>query len=160
MDKAGFKDIFDRYFDAIRSYLYYRLADEEAACDIAQDVFMRVWEKRNSLDEKNIRPLLYKMAGDMAVSRHRKDSVRLDFGRNMFFPGKTVSPQEQMQFDELKERYSETLAGMPAPQRETFLMSREEGLKNREIADRLGLSLKAVEKRMTGALQTLKAKLL
>lgn len=160
MDKTGFKNIFDSYFDAVRSYVYYRLADEDAASDIAQDVFMRVWEKRESLDEKNIKPLLYKIANDMAVSHWRKGTVRVDFSKNMTAVEKDLSPQEMMQFDELKKRYSDTLARMPESQRETFLMSREEGLKYREIAGRLGLSVKAVEKRMTAALQTLKAKLL
>lgn len=160
MDKIGFKNIFDRYFDSIRSYAYYRMADEDAASDIAQDVFMRIWEKRDNMDEKNIKPLLYKMANDMVISHHRKKMTMLDFSRNMTVTGKSLSPQEEMQFEELKNRYSDTLAGMPESQRETFLMSREEGLKYKEIADRLGLSIKAVEKRMSAALQILKAKLL
>lgn len=160
MDKAGFKDIFDRHFDSIRSYVYYRLADEDAADDITQDVFMRVWEKREILDETNIKPLLYKMANDMVISRYRKETVRLDFARNMTSVEKSLSPQDEMQFSELKKQYSDALAGMPDAQRETFLMSREEGLKYREIAERLGLSIKAVEKRMTAALQILKEQLL
>lgn len=160
MDKTGFKNIFDSYFDAVRSYVYYRLADEDVASDITQDVFMRVWEKRETLDEKNIKPLLYKIASDMVVSRWRREAVRLDFSKNMTVTEKDLSPQELMLFDELKKRYSDTLAGMPESQRETFLMSREEGLKYREIAGRLGLSVKAVEKRMTAALKILKSKLL
>jgi RNA polymerase sigma-70 factor (ECF subfamily) len=64
------------------------------------------------------------------------------------------------EFEEMKNRYSEALLLMPNVQRATFLMSREEDLKYHEIAQRLGVSVKTVEKRISGALQILKNKLL
>lgn len=160
MNKSEFKQIFDSYFDSLRSYIYYRITDEEQASDMTQELFMRLWEKRERLNNENIKALLYKMASDMVVSHYRKHSVRLDYARNMRMDGENPSPQEQAEFEELKVRYAEVLTGMKEQQRQTFLMSREESLKYHEIAERLSISVKAVEKRMTTALQILREKLL
>lgn len=161
MDKNAFKHIFDLYFDAIRSYIYYRCMDQSLASDIAQDTFMRVWEKCESLDESNIKALLYKITGDMLVSHFRKNAVLLDYMRHMTIEeAQILTPQEVLQFEELKGKYAQALEEMNPLQRDTFLMNREENLKYKEIAERMGISVKAVEKRMTNALQFLKSKLL
>lgn len=160
MDKIAFKHIFDLYFDSIRSYIYYRITDEDAASDLAQDVFMRVWEKRADLEADRIKALLYKMASDVTISHYRKNAVRTDYAQHMQLDEQDASPQEQAEFEELKEKYANVLAEMPEAQRITFLMSREEELKYSEIAERLGVSVKAVEKRMSAALQLLKLRLL
>lgn len=160
MTKAEFKDIFDTYFDSIRGFVYYRTTDEDGANDIAQDVFMRLWEKRDSLDGTNIKPLLYKMANDMVISHYRKQCVRLNFAKNISQHEASLSPHEELQFEELRERYALILEQMPVGQREVFLMNREESLKYSEIAERLGISVKAIEKRMSAALKFLKSKLL
>lgn len=160
MNKEQFKDIFDRYFDSIRGFIYYRTSDEEVAEDIAQDVFMQLWERRTKLDMLNVKALLYKIASDMVISYYRKQDVRLEFAKNMCPDDEAVSPQEELQFEELKVKYAEALEQMSEGQREVFLMSREESLKYHEIAERLGIGIKAIEKRMSAALQILKMKLL
>ena len=160
MTKVEFKHIFDSYFDSLRSYIYYRISDEEQASDMAQELFMCLWEKRDKLNTENVKALLYKMASNMVVSYYRKHNVRLDYARSIHVEGENPSPQELAEFGELKARYVEALNSMTDQQRETFLMSREESLKYHEIANRLSISIKAVEKRISIALQILKEKLL
>lgn len=160
MNKAEFKQIFDAHFDAIRSYIYYRCSDEQVASDIAQDIFIKVWEKRDQLSVGSIKPLLYKIARDMTADYYRKQQVRLNFASAMATVVEAVSPQDSLQFEELRERYSVALARLPDDQRETFLMSRNDELKYSEIAERLGISVKAVEKRISTVLRFLKERLL
>ena len=62
INKAEFKQLFDKYFDTIRSFIFYRCGDTDAASDMAQDVFMKIWEKREKLNSTDLKPLLYKMA--------------------------------------------------------------------------------------------------
>lgn len=156
MTRAQFKDLFDNHFDSVRNYIYYRSGDAEVATDIAQETFLRIWEKQPSSDQNNITGLLYKIARDQFVSQYRKQKVISKFKLNTKHDIAGISPEDQMMFEELKDRYEIALANLPEKQRSVFLMSRMEQLKYNEIAERLGLSIKAVEKRMNLALAFLR----
>lgn len=156
MTREQFKDLFDDHFDSVRNYIYYRSGDAQSATDIAQETFLRIWEKHQSSDHKNITGLLFKIAGDQFISQYRRQKVFSRFRLNTKPEIQGRSPEEQMIFEELKESYETALANLPEKQRTVFLMSRMEQLKYNEIAERLGLSVKAVEKRMNLALAFLK----
>jgi len=148
------------YFDAIRSYVYYRSGDQEMATDLAQDVFMKLWEKNDRFDASQVKGLLYKMAGDMFVSKIRRKAVEEKYQQGLVLRFSDQTPQDDMEYKELKNRYEKALSLLGENQRVVFLMSRMEGLKYREIADRLDVSQKAVEKRMNQALAFLKQELM
>jgi RNA polymerase sigma-70 factor (ECF subfamily) len=155
--KEFFKFLFDNNFDSLRNYLYYRCGDKELATDIAQDCFLKLWEKQPGGDEVAIRKLLYKMGHDIFISRYRHSRVEKDFAFKQNFSNETSpSPEDELNYSELKKKYQQVLNEMPENYRVVFLMSRTDELKNREIAERLGLSVKAVEKRMSKALRMLK----
>ena len=161
LSKAEFKHLFDKYFDTIRSFIFYRSGDMDAASDMAQDVFMKVWEKREQLDSFNIKSLLYKIANDMVISNYRKSSTRMDYENSMTIQNDSpLSPEEELNFEELTSTYAKALEKMPETQRVVFLMSRNDELKYHEIAGCLDISVKAVEKRMSAALQFLRTELL
>jgi len=156
LTKEEFKYLFDSYFDSVRSYLFYRGAEKEQASDLAQDVFLRVWEKRLSPDPKTALRLLYKIAGDMFVSRYRREALERNYLNTLKNDHFDFSPEEQFRYKELKENYTKALAKLSEKQRTVFLMARMEGLKYHEIAERLNISVKAVEKRMSITLAYLK----
>lgn len=155
MTRAQFKDLFDNYFDSVRNYIYYRSGDAEAATDIAQEAFLKLWEKQPS-DLSHITGLLFKIANDEFISQYRRQKVISKFRLNAKPDLTGRSPEEQVIFEEMKDRYETALVNLPEKQRTVFLMSRMEQLKYHEIAERLGLSVKAVEKRMNLALAFLK----
>ncbi|WP_195439009.1 MULTISPECIES: RNA polymerase sigma factor [Bacteroides] len=161
LNKAEFKQIFDRYFDTIRSFIFYRCGDVDAASDMAQDVFMKIWEKRDQIDTSQIKALLYKISNDMVISNYRKNTTRLDYEQSMTTNNEAqLSPEEELNFQELSASYAKALEQMPEIQRVVFLMNRNDEMKYQEIAECLQLSVKAVEKRMSGALQYLRTQLL
>ena len=161
ISKAEFKQLFDRYFDTIRTFIFYRCGDTDMASDMAQDVFMKVWEKREQWTGDNLKSLLYKMANDMVISNYRKRTRSAHFRQSMVLHGEeTVSPEEDLLFEELASSYASALEKMQETQRTVFLMSRNDGLKYQEIAGYLDISVKAVEKRMSAALQFLRTELL
>lgn len=159
MTREEFKALFDQNFDAVRNYIYYRSGDPDLATDLAQETFLKIWEKQLGPGHKNIRALLFKISGNLFISnvRRQKTFNSILFRINPDVAGQ--SPEEKMMFEELKGRYEGALALMPEKQRTVFLMSRMDRMKYHEIAERLGLSQKAVEKRMNLALAFLKEKL-
>lgn len=159
MTKEQFKTLFDLYFEDIRRYLYYRCGDTLISTDLAQDTFMRVWEKGMELLPGKDAGLLYKIAGDLFVSHMRREKLRREAPGLIRFEYADSSPEEQMQYRELKEKYEKVLMKLPENQRIVFLMSRTEELSYQEIATRLSLSVKAVEKRMSAALSRLRIEL-
>lgn len=160
MTQDQFKKIFDLYFDDIRRYLYYRCGDTAVATDLAQDTFMGIWEKQMDLQPEKDKALLYKIAGDLYVSYTRRERLKRDAPNRIHLEQETESPEEKMQYHELHDKYEEALMRLPENQRITFLMNRTEDLSYKEIATRLSISVKAVEKRMSAALARLRKELL
>jgi len=157
--KDQFKHLFDLYFEDIRRYLYYRCGDTALSTDLAQDTFMRIWEKQMNVMPDKDTGLLYKIAGDLFVSHTRRERLRKEAPEQIRFEQQGQSPEEELQFRELQKKYERVLMKLPENQRIVFLMSRTEELTYQEIATRLSLSVKAVEKRMSGALTRLRKEL-
>ena len=156
MTKEQFKEIFDGYFDTVRNYIYYRSGDQELATDIAQEAFMRIWEKQLKPDKNKTKALLLKIAGDLFISNYRKQKTEQNFKLNLKPEVIFETPEDQLKFKELKNTYVTALQRLPEKQRTVFLMSRMDEMTYTEIAANIGLSVKAVEKRMTQALAYLK----
>ena len=160
ISKAEFKQLFDRHFDQIRTFIFYRCGNTDMASDMAQDVFMKVWEKREQLANDNLKSLLYKMSNDLVISNY-KSINHADYEQSMMLQSdEAVSPEEELLFEELASSYAQALEKMSETQRTVFLMSRNDELKYHEIAECLDISVKAVEKRMSAALQFLRTELL
>ena len=143
----------------MRNYIYYRSGDKELATDIAQDTFLRVWEKQIDIMKDNSTALLFKIAGNLFVSHYRRDKLALNFRLNLNPGFSDQNPEDYTMYEELKIKYDIALQEMPEKQRTVFLMSRIDKLKYHEIAGNLGLSVKAIEKRMKYALIYLREKL-
>ena len=156
MNREEFKQLFDTYFNCIRNYIFYRSGDQELATDVAQETFVTLWEKTPKLVNGNIKALLFKMAGDIFISHLRKHNVVLKYKAKFVEEELSESPYDLMHYKELLRNYEITLESLPEKQRTVFLLSRMEGMKYFEIADNLGISAKAVEKRMKNALEYLR----
>lgn len=156
LKKEEFKTLFSSYFEDVRRYILYRSGNDEIATDIAQDTFLRIWEKQMIIEPKTAKSLLFKIAGDLYVSQYRKDQVSFNFFNTYQVNGQSRTPEDELHFQELQKAYEAALKSMPEKQRTVFLMNRIDELKYREIADQLELSVKAIEKRMSQALEHLK----
>lgn len=159
LTQEEFKSLFDKHFDEVRNYIYYRSGDKELATDIAQETFLKMWEKQFDIQNNKVKGLLYKIAGNIFSSNYRHQKVEMNFKLQLKENEPQPSPEEQIQFKELTKQYEMALAGMPEKHRTVFLMSRMDKLKYSEIAENLDLSVKAVEKRMSQALSFLKIKM-
>ena len=152
LTREEFKDIFNTHFSSVRNYIYYRSGDQDLATEVSQETFVKLWERMPKLEHGNTKALLYKMAGDIFISHLRKRKVALKYTARIVDEDFGESPYDLLKYKELTGRYEKALENLPEKQRTVFLLSRNDGLKYFEIAENMGLSIKAVEKRMKNAL--------
>ena len=149
-----FKQYFDAYYKPIRNYLYYKCGDGDLADDSVQQVFMKLWEVRDTIKHETVKALLYSIATNILLNHFKHEKVVYHFvATQMGEEQESEEADHDLQQNEFKEKLQRVLDKMPDKTREIFLMSRLEELKYSEIADRLELSVKAIEKRMHQALE-------
>ena len=149
-----FKEYFDKYFDNIRSYLYYKSSDIELSEDISQEVFLKLWENIDKIKPDTVKSYLYTIAGNLFKNHYNRKKVEFKFTSNLS-ESFAESPEFLLEFKEFDKLLQSALAKIPEKSRTVFLMSRIDKLTYKEIAERLKLSVKAVEKRMKKALEIL-----
>lgn len=156
MTHTEFKSCFDELFDAVRNYIFYRCNDGELATDIAQEAFVKIWEKNFDYHPQKTKSLVYKIANELWISQYRKSISAKKYQLALSYDDLNTDNEHNLEYKELKENYEATLSMLPLNQREVFLMSRMEELTYKEIAERLDIGIKAVEKRMSLALKELR----
>lgn len=156
MTREQLKWCFEQWFDELRNYISYRCGDPDLATDIVQETYVKLWEKDMEFRDGQTRSLLYKMANELWISQYRKKDSERKYKMQFKAKEEHNEIEEQLYFKELKESYESQLALMAEGQRTVFLMSRMDQLSYREIAERLDISVKAVEKRMNLALKALR----
>ncbi len=154
-----YRECFEQFYDPIRNFIYFKSGDEALAEDIAQDTFIKLWENRDDIERKTIKAYLYTIAGNLTINYLKRQQLKYKFVNTAQARTEKMNPEFIAEMAEFNEELQKVLAGIPEGSREVFLMNRIEDLKYREIAERLGISVKAVEKRMSKALQILREKL-
>ena len=153
-----FREIFSRLAGELRRFAFYKSGDWAASEDMAQEAFLRLWKNCSEVPPDKARAFLYTTANHLFLdgARHQKVQFRFTEHEKSAPPGHAPSPETELEDREMDALLERALAALPEPQRVVFLMSRVEKLRYHEIAERLGLSVKAVEKRMHGALLELR----
>lgn len=159
LSEEEFRKAFAEFYKPIRSFIYYKCGDVDTAEDITQDVFMKLWETRNKIDKRTIKAYLYTIAQNTTINHIKRQQLLYKFQKLPTQDRDYDSPEKLLEIAEYEERVSSVIASLPEGGREVFLMNRLEDLTYNEIADRLGLSVKAVEKRMSKVLRILREKL-
>lgn len=160
MTQEQFRILFDAYFEDVRRFIYYRSGDTEMATEVGQETFLRIWDKQLTPQKGKEIALLFKIASNIFISRIRKEHSAQNYRKSMVMKNETESPSDQLEYEELKQQYDSALQSLTDKQRTVFLMSRIDELSYQEIAQRLEISVKAVEKRMSQALASLRKALL
>ena len=159
---ASFEKLFHRFYPGMCSYAEGLIRKEDVAEEIVQDVFYNVWKNRETLRiTTSWQSYLYRSVYNNAMMYLRKTrrEVRLDERIPLEDHRGSPDPSEEMQFREVSELMSHTLENLSERTREIFYLNRVNGLKYREIADKLSISVKTVEANMGKALKALRTSL-
>jgi len=155
-DIDSFKLLYDKYYDGIRNFLYYKSGDIEISEDLTQEVFLKLWGKRKSIREETVQAYLYTIASNLLKNHFKRDQISFNFINSSPGDPGPDSPEFILEMKEFNREIQDVLAAMPENSRVVFLMNRIDGVIYRDIARKLGISVKAVEKRMHYALSYLR----
>jgi len=154
-DEIHFRELFDRFSTPLRNFLYYKCMDLARAEDLMQEALVRLWENCSKVEFGKAKSFLYTVGQRLMIDQIRRRKVEWAFiGQQSDL--NEQDPSFHIIHDEFGQKLQQAISDLPETQREAFLMSRIDQLSYAEIADRLGISVKAVEKRMHLALLNLK----
>jgi RNA polymerase sigma-70 factor (ECF subfamily) len=160
-DRQAFGQLFDRYYD-----LLCRLAGRLIGCgdlaeEIACDVLVNLWQQRHRIVLRTaLRPYLMRAARNQSIDYLRQQARQLRADQadlTQVMAGS--SPEEEAIFKETIQRLAQAISALPPQGQHIFRLSRDEGLKYREIADQLDISIKTVETHMRRSLIFLRQQL-
>ena len=157
----AFERLFKTHFRGLHGYAYTILRDNHLAEEIVQTVFVKLYEKAGRIwIETSLESYLYRSVYNESLNHRKREKIRSDYQSMAVRRVDEVSPVEEAgTYRELETRLQHALEELPERCRTIFQLSRFEGLKYREIADLLGLSVKTVENQMGKALRVLREKL-
>jgi RNA polymerase sigma-70 factor (family 1) len=161
-DTAAFRELYNRYWDKMYSSAYKRVKDNAAAEEIVQDLFTDIWYRRNMLPAiTSLRIYLYTAVHYRVINHIRKKIKKEDIEKyiTLYQLDFDNSTEEQVMVNDLNARLQLEVNQLPLKCREVYKLSRDDYKTNKEIAQSLGISEKAVEKHITKALKRLKASL-
>jgi RNA polymerase sigma-70 factor (ECF subfamily) len=163
MDKGigrnDFKQIFDTVYEPLKKYVYYKTGNIETAEDVVQETFIKLWDNREDVRAETVKPYLYKIATNIFLNHYEKSKVQFKFLQKQETKNNVEAPDYEMEMKEFDRKLQQSLSDMNEKARTVFLMNRIESMTYREIAENLGLSVKAVEKRMSVALDFLRQRI-
>lgn len=161
-------ELFEELFNQYSKPLFYyaaKFVEDEAARDIVQDVFAKLWSDQKITIKQSLNSFLFTMVRNSCLQTLEKQKVRNKYLES----AKLKIQEEELQFymhektslieQELENKLNEVLDSLPDRCKQIFMMSRFENKKNKEIAEELDISTKAVEKQITRALASIRSEM-
>ena len=152
-DRHTLETIFKEHHAQCLVFAVHYTGNEHDAEEVIQQVFLRLWEKRATIEISGVvRSYLFAAIRNTAISNWRKETVRRE-KENVAGTFRMADPVVQSPVWELERSYLRALAVLPERCREVFILSRQEQLKYSEIAEVMNISVKTVENQMGKALK-------
>lgn len=158
-DHEAYKSLFMKYFPKVKYFIAHLIKSEAVAEELAQDIFMKIWENRDSLASvQSFNSYVYRMAKNIALNYLEHRYVEQSYMDN--YQGETaISIEEDFYARELELLERLTVNNMPHQRKTIYEMSRKKGFSNNEIAQELGISKKTVENHLNLALKEIRKSL-
>jgi RNA polymerase sigma-70 factor (ECF subfamily) len=161
VDESIFEHVFKTHFKNLYAYAYTLVKDESAAKEIVQQAFFNLWQKKDRFRSvETLPPYLYRSVHNAGLNHLSHLKVRAAYRQHHLHASETAATTpERLYQKEIEAKITEAYNELPEKSRLIFHLSRHEGLKYAEIAQKLQVSEKAVEKHMTKALKIFRLKL-
>lgn len=153
--KTAFNEIFKRYYSKVYFFILGFVKDEDDAKDLAQDIFVKLWENRENIEIKNLKSFLFTASKNHVLNFLQHKSIEEGYTNNPIMYSKNEysnDSEDEYIAKELLSIIDLTIENMPEQRKKIFKMSRKQGLSNEEIAQRLQINKRTVENHITNAL--------
>ncbi len=155
-DKVVFERLYTQHAKNLHNFLYYKFGESINPEDKVQDAYIKLWEKCKDVTIEKAKSFLFTVANNKTLNVIKHNKVVLKYNQNPVKNYTNETPEFLLEESEFMHRFKAALEGLPEGQRIAFMMNRVEGKRHKEIADILGISRKAVEKRIYTALAKLR----
>ena len=167
---SAFEELFKQTFPRMLSYCRLFIHDRDQANDLAQDCFVKLWEKRSTIKaSQSVESLVFVMLRNRCLNYLRDQKLHwaeeklytlqendLQHLYQLDFIGKEDASLEE----QLLVSIQQSVDKLPEKRKEVFMRAKMEGKKNKEVAQELGISLKAVEKHLHQAKEQIRQEML
>jgi RNA polymerase sigma-70 factor (family 1) len=155
-----FESLFREYYRPLVVYAMKYVRDVDAAREIVQEFFVHLYEKRNTLViDTSLKSYFYRSVYNSCINYISHMEMRTRHLKKLAMQSENEFSDNQIATIELQNRIYKSIEEMPAQCRRIFKMNRFEGLRNEQIAEKLGISKRTVETQISKALKILRKKL-
>jgi RNA polymerase sigma-70 factor (ECF subfamily) len=147
-----FEALYKLYAKDLRRFIFFKTQDLDQAEDILQDTFIKLWDNCSKVNYNKAKSYLFTVATNTFLNTIKHEKVVRKHREGISNQQTNETPEFILLEKEFMDKLERTINSLPEKQKEVFLLNRIEKKKYKEIAELLGISIKAVEKRMHSAL--------
>ena len=155
-NKILFEVNFRKHYSPLCGFAYTKLQSSALAEEIVQEVFVKLWDKRKSLDITYFKSYLYTSVNNAVMNHFKHEKVKQEYQTEMKVVADDSTDDDTVEFDELQSKLAALIEAMPEQRQKVFKLAKIDGLKYMEVAEKLGVSIKTVENHMGKALSYLR----
>ncbi len=161
-DEAAFRHLFDLYYQLLVTFAFRYIGDLDSSRNVVQEVFVGLFDKRESIViHTSLKAHLYQSVRNRALNFLKREKMQRDHHyRIMEENVGNEAHDEPYGVEELQAHIGKVVNDLPAQCQKIFLMSRQEGTPNGEIAEQLSISKRTVETQISKALKRIREELL
>lgn len=158
-DESAFTEVYNRYWKLLYTTALRIVRDEYSAQDVVQDVFISFWNRRNEIEIQSLKAYLQQAVRFGVLKTIRAQKTDNAFYERLAAVTIDILADDPLVFKEQQDLIKKLLNGLPDDCVEAFHLSREENLTYKQIAVKLNISEKTVEKRISKSLKYLRGSL-
>ena len=158
----AFDLVYKKYSQRLYGFAFSMLKNKEDAKEIVQETFLKLWSHRTKINSSySFKSFLFSISFNITIDLLRRRTQNTEFKNYLrtHFNGESSRTDELVQYRELTEVLEQLIDDLPAQRRKIYQMSREEGLSHKEIAEKLGITVKTVENHLNLALKYFRKKM-
>ena len=152
-DRDAFEEIFDRYWSRLYIFAYNVLEDKDTCEDIIQEIFISLWERRQEVIIDNLSSYLYSSVKYKIANHFRNGKITENFLGKWVKSLGAKNIEDSIEFKEISFKVEKLINELPEQRRLIFNLSKKNNLSHKEIAEKLGISVRTVKNQVSSALK-------